>query len=124
MDWNAIRHFTREEMACRCGCGRADMDPDYMHWLDELRESFGEPIIVTSGYRCPDHNEDVSSTGRDGPHTTGKAVDVAVSHEAAYRLLDLAMRTGASGVGVNQKGSGRFLHLDRLAEPRPRVWSY
>ena len=33
-----------------------------------------------------------------------------------------------TGVGINQKGSSRFIHLDQLHEkdgyPRPTIWSY
>ena len=30
------------------------------------------------------------------------------------------------GVGINQKGKGRFIHLDSVIDglPRPHLWSY
>ena len=35
---------------------------------------------------------------------------------------------GFTGIGVNQKGGARFLHLDTIesspARPRPTIWSY
>jgi len=37
----------------------------------------------------------------------------------------LALELGFTGIGVQQKGTGRFPHLDTLEEPpRPNVWSY
>lgn len=116
--------FARHELACRC-CGQALMDAQFIELLDALREDFG-PIILSSAYRCPDYNAQVSSTGRDGPHTMGKAVDILVSGADAHRLLRLAL-DDFSGVGVSQKGphESRFIHLDTIAEgPRPWVWSY
>jgi uncharacterized protein YcbK (DUF882 family) len=117
-------NFSEKEMACS-HCGECHMDAAFMDALQALRDSFGRPLIVTSGYRCPDHNDAISSTGRDGPHTTGRAVDLAVSRRDAHEVLRLAMAMTFTGIGVAQKGTGRFLHLDTLDGPtRPWVWSY
>lgn len=130
MNWNMLRYFKREEFVCHCGCGRADMDPTFMVWLDNLRHDLRRPMRVNSGFRCPEYNAKVSSTGLDGPHTTGKAVDVGMSGEAAFLLVSLAMARGVQGVGVKQKGAheGRFVHLDTLRHDevgtRPWIWSY
>ena len=106
------------------------MDEDFMRQLDLLRDAFG-PLVVTSGYRCPEHPLEVAKA-RPGAHATGKAVDIAVKREEAYRLLQIVFRSDVfrsdwnfTGVGINQKGSGRFIHLDTVSEGiRPTVWSY
>jgi len=121
-------HFSHQELACRCGCGRMEIPVSFLDKLEELRTAFDKPMIITSGYRCPKHNNDVSGSGQDGPHTQG-AVDISVSGEDAHRLLQLAFIVGFTGIGINQKGSfsGRYIHLDDLPpnnRPRPRVWSY
>ena len=120
--------FSLEKMACS-HCGSIEIDSDFMDRLSALREEFGQPMLETSGYRCPDHNARISSTGRTGPHTTGQAVDIAIYGESAYRMIELAFKHGFTGIGIRQRGrhSGRFVHLDDLASeqaPRPRVWSY
>ena len=125
IDWSDYRNFTAREMRCSCPCGRADMDPDFMAALQRVREAYGRPMKVTSGFRCPDYNAKISKTGHDGPHTTGKAADVAVSGEGAYHLLHAAI--GMLGIGMKQHGPHvtRFLHLDTTDGPmRPRIWSY
>lgn len=123
-----MKYFHLNEFECRCGCGRAEMNPTFLVALDQLRERYGKPLVVTSGYRCPSYNSKVSSTGPTGPHTTGKAADLRVDRGDAYRLLKLALDAGFTGIGVQQKGAGRFLHLDMLpsgpGQPRPTVWSY
>lgn len=120
-------HFSRDEMACR-GTGLCEMSSEFMDKLERLREAYGKPMIVTSGYRAPEYNEKVSKTGRSGPHTTGHAVDIGVSGEDALRLLQVAFMFGFSGYGIKQIGNARFIHLDDLPNspgcPRPHIWSY
>lgn len=124
----SLTFFKLSEFTCKCGCGQNKMDPQTLNRFDTLRAQFGKPLIVTSGYRCPEHNAKVSSTGRTGPHTTGQAADFAVDRVDAHKLLQIALTMGFTGIGVQQKGGGRFIHLDTLsslqATPRPTVWSY
>jgi len=120
-------HFKDKELACKC-CGKQQMRVGFMSQLEALRMTYDKPMIVTSGYRCPDHNSKVSSTGKFGPHTTGCAVDIAVHGRRAYELLGLAIRFGFTGIGLKQSGDnfGRFIHLDNLLidYPRPTIWTY
>lgn len=121
------QYFTVEELQCRC-CGQMHMDDEFMRHVVALRRELGFPFIVTSAYRCPAHNAVVSSTGASGPHTTGMAIDIAVSGRDALRLLEAALNTHYfTGAGIHQKGNGRFIHLDALRGPeypRPAIWSY
>ena len=126
-EWSA-RYFAPGEMVCAC-CGIQRMSPGFMRRLDKLRERFGAPLVVNSGYRCPAYNHEVSTTGGQGPHTTGRAVDLAVQGPAAFQVLSLALLLGFTGIGLRQAGlpRKRFIHLDDLLLPshlRPRVWTY
>jgi zinc D-Ala-D-Ala carboxypeptidase len=121
------QYFSDKEMACK-HCGKVNMDPLFMDYLDEVREQYGKPLIVTSGYRCPEHPIEAKKT-KAGAHTTGRAVDFAVDRKDAYELLEIAIGTDwFTGIGIQQKGSGRFIHLDICEEPemspRPTIWSY
>jgi len=125
MSW---KYFSEKEMACT-HCVECMMDEDFMGMLDQLRELYGAPLAVTSGYRCPDHNiEKVKK--KLGAHTTGNAADLGVHGEAAYKIIKLAQEIGFTGIGVAQRGNPntRFIHLDNLTTldefPRPWVWSY
>ena len=124
-----FRYFKIDEFACRCGCGRNLIDFKFVEKLDDLRHQFGMPLIVSSGYRCPKHNKDVSTTGEVGPHTTGHAVDLLVSRAPALELLEIILSGNKfTGIGLNQKGASRFIHLDDLPnasnQPRPTIWTY
>ncbi len=127
VDWR-WPNFSSDELKCH-HCGVYAMQPEFMDKLQALRTEYGKSMKITSGYRCPVHNAKVSTTGANGPHTTGQAVDVQCSGADAYRLMSLAIKHGFTGIGVAQKGphDGRFLHLDTLAAPnypRPNVWTY
>lgn len=43
--------------------------------LDPLREAYGKPIIVSSGYRCPKLNKAVGGVA-NSQHRTGHAADI------------------------------------------------
>jgi len=102
------------------------MDARFMRRVVDLRRKLDFPFVVTSAIRCPAHNAHVSSTGLSGPHTTGHALDIAVSGQRAFQLLALAGKYGMTGLGVKQHGphNKRFLHIDDLDAGRPWVWSY
>jgi zinc D-Ala-D-Ala carboxypeptidase len=121
-------HFLEKELRCKCGCGKSKMDVQFMSALELLRTTYGKPMIVTSGYRCPAHNGSVSSTGDNGPHTQGKAVDIKIHGKEAHRLLTIALQQGFKGVGLKQVGDypDRFIHLDMCdyVDLRPYVWTY
>lgn len=124
------KHFSDDELKCQCGCGRMEITPNFLDKLEALRECYGKPIRISSGYRCPAHNAGVSHTGARGPHTIG-AVDIPVSGGEAYDLLRAAWVVGFSGIGMSQHGkhASRFIHLDDCditdsRIPRPMLWSY
>lgn len=101
-----------------------------MDILQAIRTELGFPLPVSSGYRSPAHNNEVSDTGKFGPHTSGMACDILVYGDRAHALLKAAMKHGIKGIGISQKGnpSTRYIHLDicenTIATPRPNLWSY
>lgn len=126
MSWESP-YFTKEEMRCQCGCEQDGMHSEFMEKLTSLRADWGQPMVVTSGYRCPNHPIEAKKA-KPGAHASGRAVDIAIQGEDAYKFLCTALGHGFNGIGVNQKGSARFIHLDDLTRdegwPRPNVWSY
>ena len=118
-------YFTDKELACS-HCGVNGMDEDFVGILNSLREASGFPWKITSGYRCAQHPvEAAKAEPGTGAHCTGLAVDVGVSRGQAFRVVQLALAAGIRRIGVNQKGQGRFIHLD-MADDKlsPTIWSY
>lgn len=120
-------NFSLAELRCKCGqCGSdgTEMDPAFMHQVQRLRELYGKPLVVSSAYRCRRHPVEARKS-QPGAHTTGAALDIACSGADAVAILRLALSLPFTGIGVQQKASGRFLHLDMApALPRPMIWSY
>lgn len=122
-------YFTWEELRCHCGCGKAEMDPRFMTKVVILRRAMAKAFTVKSAYRCPDHNEKVSRTkSRTGPHTEGRAMDIAADGLLVWDMLPHLRNYGFRGVGLQQSGSNRYIHLDDCdaleGRPRPWVWTY
>lgn len=115
------------KLACSCGCGLLPKQ-DFMERVQRARDRTTFGWQVTSGARCPTYNSQVSTTGLTGPHTTQRAIDFGVLGEQALLVIDALRAEGFTGIGVNQKGGGRFIHGDDLPnapnQPRPYIWSY
>ena len=120
MNWGDYPNFTEAEFRCR-HCGKQEMRSEFMGRLQALRDVYKRPMTITSGYRCPDHPVE-KAKAEPGMHSTGLACDVGVQGADAHELLRLAMHLGFTGIGVQQKGGGRFIHLD--LRQQPTIWSY
>ena len=131
-------YFTIKEMVCKHS-NILGYDERFMDSLVTLREKCGFGFPVTSYYRHCDPNDlenchpierkKIETTGKAGGHSTGKSIDLGLDRERAYILLKTAMDMGVfTGIGINQKGNSRFIHLDTcLAQDgftRPTIWSY
>ena len=95
-----------------------------MDLLQEARGVLG-PLSITSGYRCSTHNSAVSKTGANGPHTTGKAIDIAVRDSQHRKQLIDYFAPEVTGLGIAKS----FIHIDILFEEdgfpgRPNSWVY
>ena len=81
------KHFTLEEFERSGTAARLHIDnrvpaelvPNIKYLCEEvlepLREHFGEPIYVSSGYRCPELNKAVGGV-RNSQHMRGEAADI------------------------------------------------
>ena len=59
--------------------------------LDPLREAWGSPIIVTSGYRCPELNARVGGV-KTSYHLRGMAADIRPKNGFLYELYAFVER--------------------------------
>jgi len=119
------RNFTLDELACKCGkCDTTveEINSNLVYQLQKLRDSFGLPIKIASGYRCPEHNKAIGGAP-NSQHMRGTAVDICTRHlrgEQRYQLIQLIFRLSTfNGVGI---GGGR-LHVDVRAGT-PVMWFY
>ena len=118
-------YFSEKELSCPC-CGINGFNPNTLDKINAIRHLANFKFVGVSAYRCPDYN---TTRGFTQTHATGQAMDIPCSHKKAYKLIQLALENGITGIGISQKGAGRFIHLDDLEEelpkrPRPHIWSY
>ena len=121
-------YFSKEELSCKCDsldCDKYNFNSVTLLRLNSVRGELGESMQVSSGYRCKEYNK---LRGFTQTHATGQAVDIVCDREKAVKILKLALNAGFTGIGVKQKGNGRFLHLDDLERAkgrlRPNIWNY
>lgn len=117
--------FSPREMACSHS-GLALMDQDFMELLQRIRERYGRPMVVTSGYRDPTQHPIEKRKDKPGSHAAGMAADIMVDNALdRFVLTKIAIDTGAIGIG---QGAG-FVHIDLWTGPtchvpRPAMWRY
>jgi len=104
-----VNHFAETEFYCRCpnACaGKRGANRLLLIPLNQARDYFDAPLIVTSGNRCPEHNRLEGGADRsehvwpDG--CLGCDVE-CVSSDARCRLLDAARHAGFTRIGVYPK---------------------
>ena len=102
------KYFKEQEFACK-HCGEVKIAPGLLDLLDAIREEFGSPLIVTSGYRCEAHNLAVKGA-KDSQHVLGTAADLKPANGDLERLKGICDRLNPrGGVGLNYKS---FVHVD------------
>lgn len=75
---------------------RANLEALIANVLDPLREAWGKPIVVNSGFRCERLNKAVGGAA-GSQHKTGEAADIeAVTRDPAdnRRLFELVLKLG------------------------------
>lgn len=111
-------YFTWSEFDCK-HTGRNEMNPVFIHKLDDLRERCGFPFRVTSGYRDRTHPVEAKKA-RPGNHSKGIAADIAVQDGwERFRIVREAIELGFTGIGVAKT----FVHVD-TRDGLPVMWVY
>ena len=72
------KYFKGSEFICHCGnCPISIVSDDLLFRLDMLRNIFGEPLRISSGYRCWVHNASKEVGGKDqSRHLSGHGADI------------------------------------------------
>lgn len=106
-------NFVVGEFLCHCGCGKALVDDKLVGYLQQIRDRFGQPLIITSPYRCDKHNKNVGgATG--SRHTKGQAADFYIPGIAPAEIAKYAESIGVKGIGLYEKADcgDDFVHID------------
>ena len=111
--------FKVRELRCRDGSDTVMVDEALMLLLQCIREHFGKPVHITSGYRTAAHNAAVGGS-KSSQHLLGRAADfyvegVDVAAVAAYAETLLPGRGGIGRYPKDAKHPTRktgWVHID------------
>ena len=115
-------NFTRDEFACKCGCGFDEIDPLLVSTLQRLRDEVQRPVVVNSGCRCRSHNAAVKGS-KSSQHLRGKAADIRIDGMTSLQIIDVIRRLYLDGeiyVGYVYAINGASVHVDVRA-PQSQV---
>ena len=114
-------NFTVREFACNDGSDQVLIDSDLVEILQNIRDYFGMPVIINSGYRTIAYNESVGGSS-SSQHCKGTAVDIKIKGINPLRIAlyaaSLPFYSSRGGIGLYSRSSGTtdgFVHIDTRA---------
>ena len=117
-----FKYFKLEEFDCPTmeGSGAEYMCKDFVKTLNSIRHTSGVPMVVTSGYRSAEHNEEVGGT-KNSSHLKGVAADIACDNSAdRIKIIAAAIAHKVRRIGIAEG----FIHLDVDNEKPAALWLY
>jgi hypothetical protein len=120
--WDSARwpDFSPRELACK-GTGKLVIHPETLDKLQALRRALGRPVIVTSGYRSPEHNRNIGGA-RTSWHMDGVAFDVMMTNHDP-RAFEMAARA-AGFASIGRYPESNFIHIDTRGDFGAKVWDH
>ena len=111
--------FRVREFACK-GSDVVLIDDELVVLLQCIREHFGKPVHITSGYRTAEHNAAVGGS-KSSQHLLGRAADIQVAGVSVEDVAAYAesLMPDWGGVGRYPVKAGRatgWVHVDTRAE--------
>lgn len=102
-------NFAIYEFACKGSgcCSTVKIDSKLAGYLQQIRDHFGKPVYINSGYRCAKHNKAVGGAS-SSYHTKGMAADIVVEGVAPAEVAKYAESIGVLGIGLYSN----FVHID------------
>ena len=112
--------FRVREFRCRDGTDTILIDEGLVVLLQCIREHFGKPVTITSGYRTPAHNAKVGGA-KSSQHLLGRAADIRVEGVSVEDVAAYAesLMPDWGGVGRYPVKAGRttgWVHVDTRAD--------
>ena len=112
--------FKVRELRCKDGTDTVMVDEALTVVLQCIREHFGKPVTITSGYRTAAHNAAVGGA-KSSQHLLGRAADIRVQGVSVEDVAAYAesLMPDWGGVGRYPAKAGRaagWVHVDTRAD--------
>lgn len=93
---------------CTPRCDERQMNPLFMHMLDEARHKAGIPFILNSAYRTVKWEKAMRREGTSS-HTKGVAVDIRCNNSSdRLKIVSALLEVGFRRIGIYNT----FIHVD------------
>lgn len=113
------KNFKVKEFESKDGSDKVLIDTRLVDYLQMIRSHFGQPLIITSGYRSPAYNKSIGGTN-NSYHVQGMAADIQVRNVNPVIVGMYAQTIGVGGIGLYAYVSNGFVHVD--TRPQQYRW--
>ena len=114
---NLTRNFKIKEFKCNDGSDIVKIDLKLAALLQDIRDYFGKPVIISSAYRTSSYNKKVG--GSSGSlHLFGQAADISITGITPREIARYAESLGVKGIGLYST----FVHVDTRSTKY--YWAY
>lgn len=142
--WSTVRNFKPHEFDSSDAPGSGHlMNHEFVKFLDDVRDFYGSPIIISNGYRTKKKNASIRNSkgvqysAKNSPHMYGIACDIMTSDEDdTAKLLNSIvqirndkykhLKLGVGVYGSAVRPAGFFIHVDtrtHKAVQRNVIWT-
>ena len=104
-------NFKVSEFACKDGSDVIFIAPDLVDVLQKIRNHFGKPVNINSGFRTDSYNKRKDVGGATySQHLYGTAADIRINGVAPKNVASYAesLLSGTGGIGIYKN----FVHID------------
>lgn len=132
MQYFNINELTRSSAAKRLGIDnspspeiRRNLEKLITGCLDPIRSTYGKPILVASGYRCPELNAAVGGA-KTSQHLTGCAADLVPAYGGSLEgIFRAAIQvSNFDQLIIEQVGAKKWVHVGCSDFPRRQILAY
>lgn len=122
---NNFNPITDKKLLCTCGhpdCDKRSVSQEHLDRVQMVRDRVGHPLTVTSGGRCPFHEDEKSRT-KPADHQNRVGVDVSCNGATRGNIVKAAIESGCNAIGVAKT----FVHLgyrEHIPSGHVTMWVY
>lgn len=109
------KNFTVREFRCKDGSDIVIIDSELVKILQSVRDNFGIPVTVNSGYRTQSYNTKIGGSS-SSYHVRGKAADIKINGVDPLKIAVYAEKLldGKGGIEMASYGADvtGYVHID------------
>ncbi len=89
------------------------IDTELLKVLQGIRDAFGKPVNINSGFRSQNHNTDVGGS-YNSAHLMGKAADISIPNVPAKQIAQVASALYGKKIAIGLHEKEDYVHIDVL----------